>query len=310
MIDGDGEPLRSGYVSTIEPELLGAARMVELARRAVRDIAGALANAGPLARALPLWLAVPEARPGFDAAEAARLVQAVAAEEAFEHGLLVQAQGRGHAGALLGLQQAAREIAGGREDFCLVGGVDSYFDAETLDWLDADRRVSRASRRGGFPPGEAAAMLALASGAFQLRAGLPSLARVRAVACTHEARDETAPEGLLGEALTAAYLEVGGALRRPQERFDDLYCDINDERARTTDLGFALLRAGHLFRDGTAYITPVTCTGDVGAATAALNCALAARSFARGHAAGDNVLISAASWSGLRGAALLARGGD
>ena len=232
MIDADGEPLRSGYVSVIEPELIGAARMVELARRAVRDIGEALENTGPFARALPLWLALPEARPGFGPPEATRLVQAVLADAAFEHGLLLHTEGRGHAGALLGLQRATREIESGREELCLVGGVDSYFDADTLDWLDADQRVSRASRRGGFPPGEAAAMLALASGAFQLRAGLPSLARLRAVACTHEARDETAPEGLLGQALTAAYFEVGAALRRPQERFDDLYCDINDERAR------------------------------------------------------------------------------
>jgi 3-oxoacyl-[acyl-carrier-protein] synthase I len=309
MIDADGEPLRSGYVPAIEPELLGAARMVELARRALRDIEQALENAGHVARALPLWLALPEERPGFGAAQATRLVQTLVADARFKHGLIVHTEGRGHAGALLGLQRAVREIAGGREELCLVAGVDSYFDADTLDWLDADQRVSRASRRGGFPPGEAAAVLALASGGFQLRAGLPSLARIRSVACSHESRDETAPEGLLGQALTTVYLEVGAALLRPQERFDDLYCDINDERARTTDLGFALLRAGDLFRDGTAYVTPVPCMGEVGAATAALNCVLAARSFARGHAAGDNVLISAASWSGLRGAALLARGG-
>src|SRR4029077_18548445 len=127
---------------------------------------------------------------------------------------------------------------------------------DVLDWLDADFRLARPARRGGLPPGEGAAAIALASSRFAKQLGLPSHGMFRAVACTRELRDETAPEGLMGEALTDAYLRVAGELARPEEVFDDFYIDINGERPRTTDLGFALLRAGQMFRS-TEFVTPV-----------------------------------------------------
>ena len=101
---------------------------------------------------------------------------------------------------------------------------------------------------------------------------------------------------------------MGAALAQPRERFDDFFCDINGERARTTDLAFTLVRTGSLFRDG-AYVTPTGSVGDVGAAAAPLNCIVAAQAWARGYAHGTTALVSGASWAGLRGAALLGRGG-
>lgn len=89
------------------------------------------------------------------------------------------------------------------------------------------------------------------------------------------------------------------------ERVSDLYCDINDERVRTTDLGFALLRVGERFVDASSYTTSVGQIGDVGAATAPLNCVLAARAWARRYARGPLAIILGASWGGLRGAVVL-----
>jgi 3-oxoacyl-[acyl-carrier-protein] synthase-1 len=240
----------------------------------------------------------------------AREVLAMLTAETFPNGWKVAPQdlGLGHAGGLLGLNQAVEWISAGQIELCLVGGVDSYLDPDTIDWLDADRRLARDGSRGGFPPGEGAAILALASDGLRKRLGVRSLAVVRGVACTRELRDENAPEGLQGEALTEAYLRVGEHLAAAHEQFDDFFCDINNERARTTDLAFALLRAGHLFRD-TAYVTTAGSIGDLGAATAPFNVVLAARAWARGYAKGKTALVSGASWAGTRGAALLHKEG-
>jgi 3-oxoacyl-[acyl-carrier-protein] synthase I len=309
MVDADGDPLQCGREPTLEASLLGAARLTELACRTIAELCTKLGGLVPRARALPLLLALPEPRPGFDASAGKAILTAVAHQGLPGVAALeVHPLGNGHAGALLGLRQAVIDIEQGRLDLCVVGGVDGYLQADTIDWLDRDLRLARATRRGGFPPGEGAAIVVLAGERARRDLRLPSLAIVRAVACAREPRDETTPEGLQGEALTAVYREVATRLERPYERVEQLYCDVNGERARTTDLGFALLRAGDLFRDATAYVTSVGQVGDLGAATAPLGCILAARAWARGYAPGPTALVSGASWGGLRGAALLSQG--
>jgi 3-oxoacyl-[acyl-carrier-protein] synthase-1 len=208
---------------------------------------------------------------------------------------------------LSGIEQAATRIGRGEAELCVVGGVDSYLEGSTLEWLEESRLLDCDGIRGGFPPGEGAAMIALASDATRRHLGLPCLATVRATASALEQRDPNGPEGLLGEALTDVFLRIARALR-PPERFDDFYCDINGERPRVTDLGFALLRTAESFRDPTGYRTAVSRVGDLGAATGALSCILAARAWARGYASGSTALVAGSSWSGLRAAVLLTSG--
>ncbi len=308
MVDADGDPLGCGRDPDVDPTLFGADRCIELLVSALAELHAKAAAFAPERVALVVELAVAEPRPGFEAGSERRLAAEVARRapmgpRAFE----VRVAGRGHAGVFVALDNAVKSIARGEREVCIVAGVDSYLHADTLDWLDADRRIARASTRGGFPPGEAAAALLVVSERVRRDLRLPSPAAVVAVACAHEPRDETAPEGLQGEGLQRAIGEAAAGRDRSSPRIDRLYCDINDERARSTDLGFALLRCGDLFRDGTDYVTPVGNVGDVGAATGALNCILAASAWSRGYASGTNALISGASWGGLRGAALLER---
>jgi 3-oxoacyl-[acyl-carrier-protein] synthase-1 len=308
LLDVEGEPLRCGYDATLGPAAALPERLGVFARHALHELTDKLANAGR-GQVFPLLLALPEDRPGFSASAADELVRKLAADS-LPHGCRVTTKvvGRGHAGGLLALAQAVERITKGQDDVCFVGGVDSYFDLETLEWLDEDYRLARPSRRGGFYPGEGAALIALASDRYRAQANLPALATIRAVACATETRSETAPEGLMGEALTDAYQRVGAHLAQPSEQFDDFFCDINAERPRTTDIGFALLRTGKLFRS-TSYVTVAGNLGDIGAATAPLNCILATQAWCRGYASGKTALVSGASWTGLRGAALLERWG-
>jgi 3-oxoacyl-[acyl-carrier-protein] synthase-1 len=255
-----------------------------------------------------VWLALPEHRPGFGPDEARRVHRALNSDRySGAQRVIVQEAGGGHAGAFPALETLVRRIRAGEVELGVVAGVDSYFDADTLDWLDAEGRLAHAEARSGLSPGEGASAVVLASDAARDRLDLPSLAVVRDVACARETRDPASDEGLLGEALGEAIARAMDGAGRGKQIAEHVYCDINGERERVDDWGFALLRAGARFRDGTAYATGVAECGDLGAACAPLNCAIAVEAWARRRASGATALVWGASWGGMRGAALLER---
>ena len=312
FVDASGDTLYCGTVPTIEPALTGAERLIELLRGAWTELTAKLRASPALLDGVACFLALPELRPGFDAASADTVASAfddMVGREPFSRADVVTV-GQGHAGGLQALGHCMEQMTSASRDICVVAGVDSYLESRTLDWLENDRRLARDGIRGGFPPGEAASMVALASEGYRRRNGLRSLGLVRAVACGIERRLETDPEGLLGEALAGVFEQIAPHLRLPDERVDDVYCDLNDERARTTDHAFAVVRTGHLFRDCSRYTSPSGLIGDIGAASAPFNCLLASRAWSRRYASGPLALVSGSSWTGLRGAALLEKPRD
>jgi 3-oxoacyl-[acyl-carrier-protein] synthase-1 len=98
------------------------------------------------------------------------------------------------------------------------------------------------------------------------------------------------------------------SLRLPAEAVDDVYGDINGERYRTDEWGFAVLRTNHALRSVQSEV-PTQCWGDVGAASGALGCMLAVRAWARGYAKGTRALVWAGSDGGLRSAVVLEEAG-
>jgi 3-oxoacyl-[acyl-carrier-protein] synthase-1 len=304
MVDATGARLRCGWDAGIDATRFGADRVIALARHAVSEVREKLGAQCTLQVPLRLMLALPEPRPGFTEEDATRVIRGIELGEAGVSALRVQATERGHAGALPGLERAAQEIGAGGEEVLVVAGADSYLEANTLDWLDAELRLAREGIRSGFPPGEGAAAVALAGDRARSALGLPSLARVRAVACAIERRDPKSEEGLLGEALTEAIRRAAGALH-VGEVLSDVYLDANGERCRTDDWSFALLRTAEVFRDGSDYRMATPQCGELGAASAPLGVVLAVQAWRRGYAHGPLALTCASSWSGLRGAAVL-----
>jgi 3-oxoacyl-[acyl-carrier-protein] synthase-1 len=310
MVDARGEPLVGAYDGRLEPALFGAERLCALAEGPLAQVLGALAQGDLAAQPIPVLLALPETRPGFAEQDADSIANTLAQRFA-EQGadLRVELSGRGHAGALLGIEQAARWIEQGTAPVCIVGGADSYFDADTLDWLEADRRVTREDVRSGFAPGEAASFLLLAGERTRRAAGLPSHAVLRGAATGTESRVLGGDDDVLGEGLARAVTAATAGLSLPGEAIDAIYCDINGERYRSDEWAFCALRVQHALRD-TAYEAPADCWGDVGAASPALSCVLATEAWARHYAQGPRALVWAGSDGGLRGAAVLQQSGS
>jgi 3-oxoacyl-[acyl-carrier-protein] synthase-1 len=310
MVDSQGEPVRGAMDALISPQLQGGERLLALADAALQEVLETWSPGDQVERSLPVLLAVPEHRPGFGPDDEVWLVNQFEARS--QRPIAVRVTERGHAGALHGIGLASEWIAQEKLDVCLVGGVDSYFHADTVDWLINCDQLAMQDRRTGFFPGEGAGFVVLASDRhLREHPRLPVLARVRGHASALETSLIKTDDVNLAKALTGA---VQGAARhlRPGEAVDQIWCDINGERYRTDEWSYVLLRSPQVFRQRhgqpTSYFTTADLWGDTGAAGGALMTGLALRAWQRGYDEGPFTLLFAGSERGLRSALVLETG--
>jgi 3-oxoacyl-[acyl-carrier-protein] synthase-1 len=199
--------------------------------------------------------------------------------------------------AVEALQSRAAELA-------LVLGVDSHIDPDLLEHIDGVGRLMSSANRWGYPPGEGAGALLLASESTAYSMRMSALARIRSIGVAQEANKMGTDDVCVGLGLTAALRQALASLNPPEDSLNATYCDINGERYRTSEYVYAALRLSERLSDPTTYTAPADCWGDVGAATGPLLTSLAVASALRGYARGPNALVWASSESGLRGAVL------
>lgn len=305
VVDGAGEPVHFARDARIEPQVSGWRRLALLATAALDQILRKLDRVLSSQNRVSVSLAVPESRPGFQDADAASLARELA-NQVSTKSLTTQVEiaARGHAGGLHALDAAAKAIAQRRTDLSIVGGVDSYFDGQTLRWLSDNRQLAANAVRSGLIPGEAAGFVALTSGSVRRQLQLASLAIVRGTGTAVESKLIKTDAVNSGEGLASAIREAARGLAVPREVVDAIYCDVNGERYRSEEWGFAVLREQNVLRD-CSYLAPANCWGDVGAASGPLLVNLAVQAWSRRYAAGPVALVWAGSERGLRGAAVL-----
>ncbi len=282
--------------SRLDPALFGFQRFVELAKRALEEITASLPTVA--SAPIPLYLALPEIRPGFSKEDAIAIQSALPCSEV---NLIIE----GHAAGLAAFQLATGKIESGELEACLVGGVESYFHPDTMEWLDSNRQLIGSVSRSGFVPGEGAGICLLMSETAAYHHGLRPLAWVAATATGRETKLIKTSDVCLGEGLTAVVKEATAALEIPAESVTDIICDMNSERYRAEEWGFVCLRLSLQMANPTDYISPADCWGDMGAASGPLFAMLACQASARKYAKGPRALLWASSEGGLRGAVLL-----
>jgi 3-oxoacyl-[acyl-carrier-protein] synthase I len=302
--DAKGSRLITAFDQALDVGVTGSSRWLTVADTALREACAAASL--PREQDVPLMMALPGIRPGWDHAQVAAIRSAIASSHDLRLCLLESTMpDQGHAGGLALIGAAAQRIDSGELALCLVGGVDSYADGATMRWLADNRRLSDASVRLGFVPGEAAAFVLLMSESVMNQWGLHSQARVVASAVGRETRTITSDEPCLGEGLSSTIGLVLDQLSSRPGRFDAVICDINGERYRSEEWGFTCLRHSAAFVDPTDYWSPADCWGDCGAASGPLFAVLACQAIARGYARGSRTLLWAASDDGLRAAVVL-----
>ena len=306
MLDHDCAPIAAALDAEIDLTFTGPKRLLALAEPALREACAWLDDVNLPQLSVPLYLGLPAIRPGFTERDAATVRSGLACFEGLPIKLAkVITYTEGHAAGLVAFARAAEEMNHGAFEMCLVGGVDSYSHPDTLEWLQANRQIAGPISRSGFVPGEGAAFCFLTTEKGRDRLGAKALARVVAIAIGKETKLIKTADMCLGEGLTATVRDAVSSLRLPDERVNEIYCDINGERYRSEEWGFVCLRLSQYFDDATAYRSPSECWGDVGAASGSLLVRLACQAFARGYSRGPRAMVWASSEGGQRGVLVL-----
>jgi 3-oxoacyl-[acyl-carrier-protein] synthase-1 len=307
MIDQVGDPMPGALDARLDAVMMGPERLLSLAETALREACASLTreSRGPRLR-LPVYLGLPEPRPGFTEQDAEAVRSGLSGLEGLPIEISeVNVSTEGHAAGLSTLATATGQIQQGAFEVCLVGGVDSYFQPDTMEWLDENRQLAGTVSRSGFVPGEGAGFCLLMAERACKQLGLSALARVLAVAKGKETKLIKTSDICLGEGLTTTVKDVVSGLSLPDEMITDIICDVNGERYRGEEWGFVCLRLPQYFDDPSAYCSPAECWGDMGAASGPLFAMLAYQAAVRGYAKGPRTLLWASSESGLRAAAVL-----
>ena len=303
--DKHDEPVRIALDHTIRPELWGPERKLLLTRYAVEDVCSQIDFEQLGIRELPVYVGLPEERPGWGRGNIEslhRMLDEVELPIKFES---IKVFPHGHAAGLMAMAAASSELSSQRDSLSLVLGVDSYMGFDTLKWLDENRQLANSYNRGAFYPGEGAGAVLVASRDALSRHRLNSVARIQKFGYSIESKKIKTDDLCLGEGLTQCVQMLIQDLQQPEEKIDGVICDINGERYRAEEWGFALLRMGQYFVDPTEYELPASCWGDVGAASGPLFIGIAATAGQKGWAKGQRYMIWNSSESGHRAGILM-----
>ncbi len=299
IVDRFGDPVKVARAPWLPAELGLLDRLLALGTEAAREALAPAAQALAASRTrTAVLVGLPDARPGLPP----QLAEAVPAAVA---GLLpaqVPVPDRrslplGHVAGLAAVEEGCRLIREGQADACLAGGVESYLDWITLEWIDWTGQLLSQANRYGFIPGEAAGFCLLASERLVASARLPVLGTVLGAATAREPKLRRDRAVCVGEGLTESWRRALAALPAGA-KVDQLIGDLNGQPHRADEFGFTMTRLGDRFHDPGRFRTPAECWGDVGAASGPLFVALAVQAGRRRYAAGPLTLL----WAGARGA--------
>jgi 3-oxoacyl-[acyl-carrier-protein] synthase-1 len=305
MIDKMGNPMVVCMDSTLSAELETIERFLELALTPAREALVPLLEKSKAPPRVSVLLALPEERPGrpeyFQNRFTERFGSALAKEITIQQ---LVCYSLGHAGGLYCMEQALSLLHSGKCQFCLVGGVDSYLEPETLEWLDDLEQLHSETTIWGFCPGEGAGFCLLTSAQVAASLGMPIAIELLSAASAQEPNRIKTETVCIGQGLSEAFKKSLAHLPNDNQVHHTI-CDMNGEPYRGNEYGFAVLRSPGKFADDADFMTPADCWGDVGAASGPLFAILAMFAAKKRYAPGPNTFLWASSEGGLRGAALL-----
>jgi 3-oxoacyl-[acyl-carrier-protein] synthase-1 len=301
MVDRQGEPMVVAAVPSQGEEADGNDRFGRLAKPALREALLPVESHRREIGDIPLFIGLPPQRPGRPAELERQMTDALGRVGGISS---VDCTANGHAAGLMALGAAARKVIANPSGFYLAGGVDSYLEPETLEWLEANDQLHGGPNAYGFTPGEAAGFCLLCSHQAAERYRLQILARVWAAATARETKLIKTETVCLGKGLTEVFEKVFAQLPSPTAKVDDVICDMNGETYRAGEYGFAVSRLSNRFVNASDFVAPADCWGDVGAASGPLFVSMVAAAGQRGYTGARFNLLWTSSETGERSAVI------
>jgi len=306
LVDQAGDMMPGALDAEIDPYVFGSDRLLLLAEPALRELLDTVKRWPSSGPELSIFLGLPELRPGFTESDVEAIRLGIERLDDLPVALgAVLAYPRGHAAGAFAFGAAVQNAQSDPSSLSIVGGIESYFHPQTMEWLDSNRQLANSVSRSGFVPGEGAAFLLLAGSEAVKLFGMKPIARVDAVGVATETKLIRTSDTCLGEGLTEAVKKAVSGLRPPGQAISDILCDLNTERYRGEEWGFVCLRLAQFFEDPTTYLSPSDRWGDMGAASVPLFGMLACDAAQKGYSTGSRALLWASSENGLRGAVRL-----
>jgi 3-oxoacyl-[acyl-carrier-protein] synthase-1 len=206
------------------------------------------------------------------------------------------------------IETAIGAIQAGRFDRCIIGGIDSYVEADALDAAYALGLLKTPSMPAGFIPGEHAAFVLLEREDVARRRKGRIEATIQAPAERSESQHRFSGEPAVGAALAGAVADTLKILGDGGQHTGLLIGNLNGDPYRAYDWGCALvrLRAKFPWIDLPSWY-PALPFGEIGAASGPAAICMAVRGFARGYAGTDQVLVWLSSDDGHRSAFCIRR---
>lgn len=298
LVDKRGETIATARLMTIGDDIIGIDRFVALGGPALTQAAfpwlAARRDQG-LLQPIPAVISLPsEARPGLDPRLRRHLLDALEARsrvplDRARSRLIFRCRG----GGVSAFEHAMGELLAEGCEAVAVGGIDSYFDPDVLEHLDAELRLHSSETENGFVPGEGGAFVVLAP---RGRArGLTRYGRVLAAVTQDEPRPFGSDEPCLAYGMTLALKNALAAVSAETRPIPWILTDVANERHRVDEWTTAATRAHRGFTADVLHEQPLLKTGDVGAASAAMLLVMAAIRWQTRCAPGDTALIAAHS---------------
>lgn len=306
MVDQLGDPMPGALDPELDPQLIMVSRLLAMAETALREVCSPLDCELSLHAPLPVFLGLPEMRPGFTEMEAESVRLGLGKLEGLPIPFSeIHIFAQGHSAGFAAMAAATEAMRQGEIEACFVGGLESYFNPDTMEWLDANRQLAGAASRSGFVPGEGAGFCLLMTERACARLKLKAFVRVHAITMGCETKLLKSSDICLGEGLTATVRDALSCLHSLDGRINSIICDINGERYRSEEWGFVCLHLGTHFDNPTGYLSPAEYWGDMGAASGPLFAMLFLQANARGYSKGSRTLMWASSEGGQRGCVVL-----
>ena len=311
MIDATGNPMIVARASYLSDNPILIERLLQLAVPAANEVLIPLNGISEKNPPIPVIIGLPSQRPGLPETLDTQIVEKfnLMIGNSFQFSS-IETIHTGHSAGLMALESGWQKIKHGVTDFCLIGGIESYLEPETLEWLESCDQIHSAgefNNAWGFVPGEAAGLCLLASEKIVQRYRLKPLAQILASATATEMNLIKTNTVCLGEGLTAAFKQVLPSLPKPDARVDEILCDMNGEPYRAEEYGFASTRVAEKFTDPSDFLAPADCWGDVGAASGPLFVCLAVAAWWKGYEKGPYALLWTSSEGGERSATVLGK---
>lgn len=306
MFDIVGEPMQVARADWLDLDVTGIDRFEALLFPAIDQAVEPLAAHAASAPKAAIALGLPSPRPGLPEDLQGDLMKRVARR----YGRLFGAAAAfpaGHAAGLLALEAGFRRLQQGGLDACIVAGVDTYLEPETLEWIESCDQLHSAgslNNAWGFIPGEAAGALLLMRAETAQQFGAKPLATVLGTGSAYEAKRIKTETVCIGEGLTRAFRSALVSLPGGMQ-VSDVYCDLNGEPYRADEYGFTALRTKEAFASTSDFVAPADCWGDVAAAGGPLHLMLATIAGAKDYAHGSVSFAWSSAEGGERAAAVV-----